>query len=214
MTLTLVHYNSPGLREKGVRVETFDTELRKLASAMIEAMQSSGGIGLAAQQIGQAIQLCVVDLRASTVKDYEWELDGARPPLDLFMPMVMVNPEITFAPRNEIVIYEEGCLSFPKTGGVTIRGDVERPDKISVNFQDEHGVAHLLKTNGLLSRCIQHEVDHLHGTLFIDRMEKRVRAKVDQAIKELAANTKATSTRSAPEAEALSAPSGATSPEL
>ncbi|KXU38087.1 peptide deformylase [Cephaloticoccus primus] len=190
MTLELAYYNSPVLREKGAPVTEFDTALRGLAAAMIQTMQESGGIGLAAQQVGRAIQLCVVDVRKSKI-DFDWELDGGRPPLDLFMPMVLANPQITFAPKNEITIYEEGCLSFPKVGEKPIRADVERPDKITVHYQDEHGVPHVLKTDGLLSRCIQHEADHLKGTLFIDRLDRRSRTKVDPAIKALAKATEA-----------------------
>jgi peptide deformylase len=82
-------------------------------------------------------------------------------------------------------VYEEGCLSFPK-----IRGDIPRPDAITVKFQDEHGVPHVLTCNGLFSRCIQHEVDHLNGVLFIERMEKKVRLSVEDEVKALAKETK------------------------
>lgn len=187
MSLPIVHYNSPVLREKGAPVTAFNAELGQLANAMIETMHDAHGIGLAAQQIGRAIQLCVVDLRAADT-DFTWQLDGAKPPLDLFMPMVVVNPEVIFKPGTDDYVYEEGCLSFPE-----IRGDVIRPDAITVKFQDQHGVAHVLECDGLLARCVQHEVDHLNGTLFIDRMEKRVRTKLDKAVKELAAATKAAS---------------------
>jgi peptide deformylase len=185
MVLPIVHYNTPVLREKGAPVTAFDADLKQLGAAMIEAMHEARGIGLAAQQIGRALQLCVVDLRAAEL-DFTWQLDGAKPPLDLFMPMVLVNPQITVTPGTDDYIYEEGCLSFPE-----IRGDVIRPDAITVKFQDQHGVPHELTCDGLLSRCIQHEVDHLNGTLFIDRMEKRVRTKLDKAVKELALATKA-----------------------
>ena len=97
----------------------------------------------------------------------------------------MANPRITPRPGTEETVYEEGCLSFPG-----IRGDVVRPDWIAVEFQDQFGVSHLLTCNGLLSRCIQHEVDHLNGTLFIDRMEKKVRAKIERAIRDLAKKTR------------------------
>jgi len=186
--LDLVYYNAPLLREKGAPITTFDTALRDFAAAMIETMHQSGGIGLAAHQVGRAIQLCVVDVRKSKI-DFDWELDGARPPLDLFMPLVIANPQIEFAPKNEIMIYEEGCLSFPKVGEKPIRGDVERPDKITVTYQDEHGVPHTLTTTGILSRCIQHEVDHLKGTLFIDRLARRTRARIDPSLKQLADST-------------------------
>lgn len=185
MSLQIVHYNNPVLRRKGDKITVFDEALVRLVKEMQATMHAAGGIGLAAQQIGRAIQLCVVDLRAAEI-DFTWELDGAKPPLELFMPLAMVNPEITVAHGTDEYLYEEGCLSFPK-----IRGDVPRPDVIAVKFQDEHGVPHLLRCDGLLARCIQHEADHLNGVLFIDRMEKPVRTKLDPAIKALAKATRA-----------------------
>ena len=185
MALRIVHFNESVLRAKGEKVNSFDAALAQLVNEMVETMHDAGGIGLAAQQIGRAVQLCVVDLRESDA-EFSWELDGARPPLDLFMPMAMANPQITVTPKTGETSYEEGCLSFPK-----IRGDVVRPDAITVKFQDERGVPHVLQCDGLLSRCIQHEVDHLNGVLFIDRMEKKTRAKIDGAVKDLAKETKA-----------------------
>ncbi|MFZ9683077.1 MAG: peptide deformylase, partial [Cephaloticoccus sp.] len=111
-----------------------------------------------------------------------WSRDGR----ELFYQNGTALMAVTVTPGTDDYIYEEGCLSFPE-----IRGDVIRPDAITVKFQDQHGVPHELACDGLLSRCIQHEVDHLAGTLFIDRMEKRVRTKLDKAVKELALATKA-----------------------
>lgn len=173
------------MRRKGAKIDAFDTALSKLAEEMIATMHEAGGIGLAAQQIGHAIQLCVVDLREADV-EFTWELDGAKPPLDLFMPLVVVNPEVTVVAGTTETVYEEGCLSFPK-----IRGDIVRPDAIAVRYLDEKGVPHQLKCDGLFARCIQHEVDHLNGVLFVDRMEKRVRASIDDAVKALAKETRA-----------------------
>jgi len=185
MPLRIVHYNDPILRAKGEKVTAFDARLLHLAQDMIETMHEAGGIGLAAQQIGRALQLCVVDLRESDAS-YNWQLDGARPPVDLFMPMVIANPQVTVTKGAAETLFEEGCLSFPD-----IRGDVPRPDAIEVTFQDQHGVPHTLKCDGLFGRCIQHEVDHLNGVLFIDRMAKKVRASIDDAVKALAKETKA-----------------------
>jgi len=184
MSLPIVHYNSAVLRQKGEKVAVFDAALAQFAHEMIATMHEARGIGLAAQQVGRAVMLCVVDLRAADV-DFTWQLDGAKPPMDLFMPMVIVNPEITIKPDTDDYIYEEGCLSFPD-----IRGDVIRPDAITVKFQDQHGIPHVLECDGLLARCIQHEYDHLKGTLFIDRMEKKVRTSLDKAVKELAQRTR------------------------
>jgi peptide deformylase len=122
--------------------------------------------------------LCVVDLRKADI-DFDWEYDGAHPPLEIFMPLTIVNPDVTIVPEPETV-YEEGCLSFPK-----IHGDVVRPDEIAVTFQDVAGHKHTLRCNGLLARCVQHEVDHLNGVLFIDRMEKKVLTAIDPELKAL-----------------------------
>jgi peptide deformylase len=183
MSLKIVHFNDPILRKKGAPVTAFNAALRKLAADMVEVMHAAEGIGLAAQQIGQAIQLCVVDLRPAEAK-FRWVYDGARLPLDLFMPLVLVNPEIAAVPEPETV-YEEGCLSFPH-----IRGDVVRPDEITVKFKDAAGHAHVLQCDGLLARCVQHEVDHLHGVLFIDRMEKDVLARLEPDLKALKKQTR------------------------
>ena len=183
MALPIVHYNDPVLRKKGAKVTVFDAALTLLAEQMLATMHTAAGIGLAAQQVGHAIQLCVVDLRV-TKADYTWELDGSKPPKELFMPIVLVNPVVIFLPSDEFD-YEEGCLSFPD-----IRGDVTRPDAIRVTYQDLQGTPHMLVCDDLLARCIQHEVDHLNGTLFIDRMDKKVRVTIDPDIKALAKRTR------------------------
>lgn len=183
MALRIVRYNDPVLRQKGEPVKVFDAALSLLSDQMVATMHTAAGIGLAAQQIGRALQFCVVDLR-QTDRDFTWELDGAKPPLELFMPLALANPAVTVLPSDKTV-YEEGCLSFPD-----IRGDVIRPDAIRVVYQDLQGVTHTLVCDGLLARCIQHEVDHLNGTLFIDRMEKKIRSKIDKDIKDLAQQTR------------------------
>jgi peptide deformylase len=183
MALRIVRYNDPVLRKKGEPVKVFDSALALFSEQMVATMHTASGIGLAAQQVGKALQFCVVDLRAAD-RDFEWELDGARPPLELFMPLSLANPVVTVLP-SEKTVYEEGCLSFPD-----IRGDVLRPDVIRVVFQDLQGTSHTLVCDGLLGRCIQHEVDHLNGTLFIDRMEKKVRTGIEKEIKELALQTR------------------------
>jgi peptide deformylase len=190
MSLRIVHYDDSILRKKGEKIVSFDAALAKLAADMLEAMHEVGGIGLAAQQVGIARQLCVVDLRESD-DGFDWELDGRRPPRELFMPLVIANPRVTALAATPLTVHEEGCLSFPQ-----IRGEVTRPEEITVRYQDEHGVPHVLVCNGLLARCIQHEADHLQGKLFIDRMDKKARAVLEPAIKALAKQTKAEATLS------------------
>jgi peptide deformylase len=183
MSLAIVHYNSPILRKKGEKVAVFNAELQHLAGDMIDAMHNAHGIGLAAQQVGKALQLFVVDLLESDA-EFSWELDGARPPLELFMPMVIINPKVTPEKGTAEKVYEEGCLSFPD-----IRGDVVRPDTITCKYVDENNVPHILRCNGLFARCIQHENDHINGVLFTDRMDKKVKAALKPEIDALAKQT-------------------------
>lgn len=191
MELRLHLFGEDVLRQPGERVTTFDKGLRALAEAMIATMYASRGIGLAAQQVGHPLQLCVVDTQTPPGEiDFAYTYDGKVPPLDLLQPLVLVNPEVAPLPGDE-AIYEEGCLSFPE-----IVGDVIRPEQIRVRFQDLDGAEHVLETGGLLARVVQHEVDHLNGVLFIDRMEKRVLRPLKSAIRDLEAATR--STRTAP----------------
>jgi peptide deformylase len=184
MSLGIVHYNDPVLRKKGEKITVFDDSLAQFAAQMVNTMHEAHGIGLAAQQVGRAVQVCVVDLRG-TEAEFEWTIDGARTPLELFMPMVVVNPKVTLSRKTPAVRSEEGCLSFPE-----IRGDVERAEALTAKFQDENGLVHSLECTGLFARCILHEVDHMNGVLFIDRMDKEVRATIDDAVKALAKRTR------------------------
>jgi peptide deformylase len=184
MPLPIVHYNDPILRKKGNKITEFDNALADFVRQLVVTMHEAGGIGLAAQQVGRAAQACVVDLRESDAK-YSWELDGGHPPPEIFMPLVIVNPVVEFPPGAEKKVMEEGCLSFPE-----IRGEVERIERITVRFQDERGIAHVLSCDGLLARCVLHEMDHLNGVLFIDRMDKPTRAGLDDAIRLLAKETR------------------------
>ncbi|HEY1792512.1 MAG TPA: peptide deformylase [Opitutaceae bacterium] len=191
MPLGIVHYNDPVLRRKGEKVTAFDEALASFSMQMINTMHEAHGIGLAAQQVGRAVQLCVVDLREVEV-EFDWKLDGKKTPLAVIMPLVIVNPKVTQAKGVEPIVSEEGCLSFPD-----IRGDVPRTESITVKYQDQTGAAHTLECTGLLARCVLHEVDHLNGVLFIDRMDKAVRAVIDEAARALAKRTKAERTAAA-----------------
>jgi peptide deformylase len=156
--LEIVHYGNPILRKKGKTVDHFDNDLKRLAKDMIETMHAAEGIGLAAQQVERVLQVCVIDLRGGEW-EFDYQLNGGVFPLDLIMPLVLINPEIT-ATAEPVTTYSEGCLSFPE-----IHGDIDRPDRIEVRFRDLDGHDNLLACNGLFSRCVQHEVDHLNGVL-------------------------------------------------
>ena len=137
------------LRTPARRIGKVDDAVRDLARDMLVSMYAARGIGLAAPQIGVHQQLLVIDLEIE---------DPASPPL------VLVNPEIT-AVGGSICTYEEGCLSIP---GVYL--DVVRPSVVDIAYRDEMGRPKRLKADGLMARCIQHEMDHLNGVLFVDRV--------------------------------------------
>ena len=181
MRLRVTHYGEPILREVGEAVFTFDAELKQLAADMLETMHAEQGIGLAAQQINRALQLCVIEIRPPEGAEvpFAYTLDGTQPPLGLIMPLVLANPEVTLTDPTESV-YEEGCLSFPGVLGKVTRGSAVR-----CTYQDVDGNPHVLECDGLLARCILHEVDHLNGQLFIDAMDKRALKKNEARIKKL-----------------------------
>lgn len=184
MLLRITQYDEPILRQFGEDVTVYDDKLVKLSEDMVETMHEAEGIGLAAQQVGIALRFCVVDVPHNPEHPTKCIFDGKPLNPDLLMPLALANPEIEELPGDDMV-YEEGCLSFPE-----IRGDVVRTDRIRVRFADLAGTDHSLECEGLLSRCIQHETDHLAGILFIDRMEPEVLTEIKPAIKELKRLTK------------------------
>ena len=183
MTLSVTQYGESILHQKGKQVTEFSSKLSSLYHDMLEAMYAEEGIGLAAQQVGIALQFCVVDV--PSIPDYPITciLDDKTLSHQLLMPMALANPKIEILPCDEYY-YEEGCLSFPE-----IKGEVARPEVIVVRYQDIEGNSHTLQCDGLLGRCIQHEVDHLNGILFIDRMEKEIYAEIKQEVQALKKRT-------------------------
>lgn len=186
MELRVTMFDEPVLREKGEPVTAFDDGLKAFAEDMLETMYAHNGIGLAAQQVGRNIQLCVIDVDLSDdgPPAFRYRLDGRTPPLDVIMPMALVNPGLTFPDSREMP-YEEGCLSFPD-----IRGEVLRPDVVVCKFQDLDGAWHTVEADGLFGRAIQHEVDHLNGVLFIDRMAPATLKQIERKVKKLKRQTR------------------------
>ena len=181
MILRITQYGEPILRKVGEPITKFDEALAELAKDMVDTMYEEEGIGLAAQQVDRALQICVIDVRPPEGVEVpsNYNYDGKQPPLDLIMPMAIVNPKVTIIDNTEDV-YEEGCLSFPG-----VNGKVDRPIGIRCEFQDTEGNSHVIEADGLLGRCILHEVDHLNGKLFIDLMQKRDLKKNETKIKKL-----------------------------
>ena len=180
MLLRICTFGEPILRAKGEQVRHFDADLRRLSEDMIETMYANNGIGLAAQQIGRQLQLCVVDIAVMSEEEpSHYHYDGKTPPMESFMPLVLINPVVQLVPEPQGE-YNEGCLSFPG-----IVGEVSRPLSIQVAFQDLDGQSHDLSCDGMLARVIQHEVDHLNGILFIDRMDRRLVKKLESKVKKI-----------------------------
>jgi peptide deformylase len=184
MILPVIKFGTPVLRQKGAKIEGITPEIKKLIADMFETMEENNGVGLAAQQIGVAKQLTVIDVRE--VKDRpSWaEIDGK--PIDLadIMPLVLINPEVT--PVGEPVKGSEGCLSFPE-----IYAEISRPESVDVRALDAKGKPIAFRCGGLLARAVQHETDHLNGLLFIDRMEKKIKLELQAELDDLQAQTKA-----------------------
>lgn len=185
MILPVIKYGHPVLRQKGARIEMVTPEIRQLIADMFETMNVSKGIGLAAQQVGQALQLTVLDLRVVTDRPSTLELKGKPTNVNDFMPLVLINPEVK--PVAEPVVGPEGCLSFPE-----IFGDISRPESVDVKALNEKGRPIEFCCGGLLARAVQHEADHLNGILFIDRMDRKTKAELRDELDELQAATKAT----------------------
>ncbi len=148
--LSLHYLGDKVLRQPAKRIAKVDDAVRELAKEMLQTMYSSNGIGLAAPQVGINKQLLVVDS----------EPDNPENPA-----LVLINPQILEA-SQELCVVEEGCLSIPN-----VYLDVTRPKDIVVSYKDEQGRPQRLSTTGLLARVIQHEMDHLNGVMFVDRVD-------------------------------------------
>ncbi|MDD5200447.1 MAG: peptide deformylase [Terrimicrobiaceae bacterium] len=163
MILPIVEYGHPALRAKGRRIERIDARILKLAEDMIETMYEAEGVGLAAQQVGLPLQLCVIDV-LDAEQPGEMRVEDAAVPLEDYMPLVLVNPEVETS--GPIEGFKEGCLSFPG-----IQGMIPRPASVRVKATTLESETLEFDATGLLARAVQHEHDHLHGILFIDRMD-------------------------------------------
>jgi peptide deformylase len=138
------------LRQPAKRISKIDAELRQVVREMLQTMYSSDGIGLAAPQVAINKQLIVIDIEPDNAAN---------------QPLVLINPTIKSFGR-EFCVAQEGCLSIP---GVYM--DVKRPQVVEISYKDEYGRPKTLKADDLLGRCIQHEMDHLNGVVFVDRVE-------------------------------------------
>ena len=182
--MEIVKYGHPVLRKKGARIEKITPEIKALADAMFDTMHANKGIGLAAQQIGQAIQLTVLDLRGVTDRPSTLQVAGKDAEIVTLMPLVLINAEVK--PLGETAIASEGCLSFPE-----LYGEISRRAQAEIRALNIEGETIEFTCGGLLARAIQHELDHLNGILFIDRMLRADKDELKPELEELQAATKA-----------------------
>ena len=176
--LPIIETPDPLLRRISQPVEAVDDDLRKLIADMFDTMYAAPGIGLAAIQVGVPKRVLVIDLQ-------EPEEEGGDAVRD---PRVFINPEILEA-SDTFQVYSEGCLSVPDQ-----YAEVERPDRVRARWLDEKGDTHEEELDGLLGICLQHEMDHLEGILFIDHLS---RLKRDMVLKKLAKSRKELAKRAA-----------------
>ncbi|MCY0093214.1 peptide deformylase [Hoeflea ulvae] len=161
----IIYLPDPILRQQSQPVERFDAELESFVEDMIETMYDAPGIGLAAIQVGVPRRMLVIDVAG---KDEDPD------------PQVFINPELV-ASGDGVSVYEEGCLSIPD-----YYAEVERPETVTVKHLDRHGKQRVTEADGLLATCLQHEIDHLNGVLFIDHISKLKRDMVVRKFTKLA----------------------------
>jgi len=183
MILPILQYGDPILRAKGKRIEKINDHIRDLIANMIETMHAANGVGLAAQQIGEALQLTVLDVSQVEDRPSTLKLNGKDADPATSMPLVLINPEIEMGGATEAGT--EGCLSFPET-----TGEIERAKSILARAQTLEAGRIEIEASGLLARAIQHEVDHLNGILFIDRMNSAAKAALSSRLKRMQKQTR------------------------
>jgi len=166
MKLKIVEYPDKKLRQKSVEVKNFDAKLHKLLDAMYPIMMNTNGIGLAAIQVAQPVRALILNIP---------DEDGEQPKENL---LEIINP--IMVKQDGETVYQEGCLSVPQ-----FYEDIKRHETITINYQDRDGNTHTLDADGLLAIAIQHEMDHLEGILFIDKLSYARRKKFEKEYKRL-----------------------------
>ncbi|MDQ2824314.1 MAG: peptide deformylase [Verrucomicrobiota bacterium] len=182
MKLPILQYGNPILRAKGQPIDKIDNHIRELAANMLETMHAANGVGLAAQQVGEALQLTVIDVSQVEDRPSRMKLNGKDVDPISAMPLVLINPRITL--NNETAVETEGCLSFPD-----ITAEIERAESIRACAKTLDGESIEFEASGLLARALQHEIDHLNGILFIDRMSSAAKAALSSRLKRLQKET-------------------------
>lgn len=182
MLLSIKQYGDPVLRTVSAPVELVDDELKTLADNMLETMYAANGIGLAAPQVGLNIRMVVIDIPEEEEEGEEPELamvDGQLRSIRDIMPLVFINPSLE--PYGKPYLFMEGCLSVHN-----IRANVLRPDRVKATLPQLDGSVLEVDCGGLLARCLQHEVDHLEGFLFTDRVSSAGKISLTKKLRRLA----------------------------
>ena len=175
MTYKITTYGNPVLRKKAAPIPEVTDEIRQLADDMLETMHSEQGLGLAAEQIGKSVAICVIDIPADA--DLDENEERANP--DVEMPLVLINPTI-IETSDYSITYQEGCLSFP---GISCK--VKRSRRVIVEATDLKGNVFREEDEELAARICQHEIDHLDGRLLVDRMSMVAKLGNRRALKDL-----------------------------
>lgn len=179
MVLEITQYGNPVLRKKCRKVTEVTDELRQFGEDLIETMVHAQGVGLAAPQVDREIQMAVVDVSHDPECISYLRVDGEDASLEDLMPLVFINPVLEFGKVKESC--SEGCLSIDG-----INADVRRPAEVKATLELLDGRVIVVETDGLLSRAIQHETDHLNGILFVDRLSTASKLSIQRKLKRLA----------------------------
>lgn len=178
MILEIVQYGETILRKRCTPVTEVTDELKSFVDDMLETMVDAEGVGLAAPQVGADMRLAVIDVSHDPECISYLKVNGEPAPLESIMPLVFINPELELLGPNEFG--PEGCLSIDG-----IRAEVRRPSQVKATLPQLDGSVLVVETDGLLARALQHEIDHLNGVLFIDRLSAGSKAAIRGKLKRL-----------------------------
>lgn len=180
MIRDIVQYGHPVLRQKCRPVTAVDDTLRELAADMLDTMVDANGVGLAAPQVGEDIRLAVIDVSHDPECVSLLKVNGVDSDLESIMPLVFINPELALSQEKDSAM--EGCLSIQG-----IRAEVRRPAAVIAKLPQLDGSVLEIETDGLLARALQHEIDHLNGVLFVDRLSAVAKVSMKNRLKRLLA---------------------------
>lgn len=178
MILEIVQYGHPVLRQRCRSVTEVDDKIIELIGNMLDTMVAANGVGLAAPQVGEDLRLAVVDVSHDPECVSFFKVNGEEADILDFMPLIFINPELAFGQAKEFGI--EGCLSIRG-----IRAEVRRPEAVKATLPQLDGTVLVIETDGLLARALQHEIDHLNGVLFVDRLPAVAKVSMKNRLKRL-----------------------------